>query len=345
MLLSDTRARQLLSATPHPGVHRLRIPLAGSPLQHLNAYVLPGREGHLLIDTGWNRDDAFEALQGQMEALGLSLGDVSTIVLTHMHLDHCGLVERVRRASGAVVGIHAVESRLMGRSHHQVRDYAHRTAERLRQSGMEDGVGGVPEEVVRRMRSLAAPFEADFTLEEGQVLQHDDFALRVVWTPGHSPGHMCLYEAGRRLLFAGDHVLERITPNVGLFPHSGGNPLGSYLASLEKLESLGVDLVLPGHGEPFRGLVGRARELKEHHAFRGRELMELLAQEGGRQTPFKLAQLTTWHSGGRPVSWQRLPALDQRLAIFETMAHLEAMSRDGALRRWEESGVVSYSLG
>lgn len=335
---------QSAEATPYSGVHRLRVPLAGSPLKHLNAYLLPDRDGHLLIDTGWNRDDAFQALERQINALGLAMRDIATIVLTHLHLDHCGLVERVCRVSGASVGIHAVESRLIEQRYHQVRDYALRTTEVLRRGGVEGGLARTPKDIVQRIQSLSSPIKPDFTLTDGQVLEHGAFSLKVVWTPGHSPGHMCLYEPEHRLLFAGDHVLEQITPNVGLFPHSGGNPLADYISSLVRTDSLGAELVLPAHGEPFHELGRRVGEILEHHAYRNRELIQLMERARSRQTPFELALSITWHSRGREVNWRELSPLDQRLAIFEIMAHLESMRLEGALESLEEQGVVFYSL-
>ena len=331
-------------SSPYPGVFLLPIPLTGSPLGQVNAYLLTSPDGHLLIDTGWNTEQAFETLEGHLKALGVHWGDLATMVITHAHLDHFGLVRRLRELSGARLGMHHIEARLNGARYDDLIGYAQQTADRLRRGGLDEDFMGDAGEFIKRFEKLSAQARPDFTLGGGEVISQGDFSLEILWTPGHSPGHICLYERHHKLLFSGDHVLPNISPNIGLFPQGGDNPLGDYLTSLRGVENLAVDLVLPAHGQPFAGLGQRVGQLREHHAQRNQELLDLLARSGEPATPFQLVGGITWHAGGRAVGWGQLSSFDQRLAMFEVMAHLEAMVREGSLQRVPREERLQYQL-
>ena len=101
---------------------------------------------------------------------------------------------------------------------------------------------------------LVDPVRPDLLLEDGEKPEVPGWDLTAIWTPGHSPGHLCFYESTNELMLSGDHVLPRITPNIPFHPQAGANPLGDYLASLDKLEPYDVDEVLPAHEYRFDDL-------------------------------------------------------------------------------------------
>jgi glyoxylase-like metal-dependent hydrolase (beta-lactamase superfamily II) len=128
----------------------------------------------------------------------------------------------------------------------------------------------------------------DRTLDGGEEIPCGRYAFRVIWTPGHSAGHICLYDRGNKVLLSGDHVLPHITPSVGLHVRATSNPLADYLDSLQLIGKLEAELVLPGHGEPFEGLPERTDELLAHHHRRLEEVVALLVKRPGvRQTGFE----------------------------------------------------------
>src|SRR5262249_7258785 len=142
----------------------------------------------------------------------------------------------------------------------------------------------------------------------------------VVWTPGHSDGHICLYEPTTRAFLSGDHILNPITPNIGLHAESMGNPLEDYLGSLRKVREYDVELVLPAHGNPFHGFRERIDDLLDHHDDRMDEIRAILRD--GPHTAYEVAGGMRWHAEGR---WHELPAFQRRMATTEALAHLELM--------------------
>jgi glyoxylase-like metal-dependent hydrolase (beta-lactamase superfamily II) len=167
-------------------------------------------------------------------------------------------------------------------------------------------------------------------LSPGEIIELADSESRIVHTPGHSDFHLVLHDEGRRLLFAGDHLLLHITPNIGLWTYTAPRPLERYLDSLRGLRGLGVDLVFPGHGPLFHDLDGRIDELLLHHE--ERLFVTHSAFDGEPATPFQIA---------RRVFPEDLTDHQLRFALAETLAHLEHLAGDGCIERFE-GDVVRY---
>jgi glyoxylase-like metal-dependent hydrolase (beta-lactamase superfamily II) len=147
---------------------------------------------------------------------------------------------------------------------------------------------------------------------------------------------MCFLERTQRIILTGDHVLPSITPNVGLHPQQMGNPLGDYIASLQRLEPLEVDDVLPAHEHSFKDLQGRLKEIVEHHEER---LNEMLAVVGdGQATAYDVASGIVWTIG----TYDKFSPWMRRAALSETLAHLEYAVYGGRLRVLKDDGIVRY---
>lgn len=160
------------------------------------------------------------------------------------------------------------------------------------------------------------------------------------WTPGHAPGHLCLFERSRGLLFAGDHVLLFTTPNVSKYGQVGGpNPLNEYLTSLRKIAALPVKLVLPSHGPAFTHLAERAIEIENHH--HQRALAVYGALDGKALTPFEVSGIIPWSTNGVP--WEKLPIFMQQMAMAETVAHLDYLQSEARVTQSVTDGVVRYA--
>lgn len=162
----------------------------------------------------------------------------------------------------------------------------------------------------------------------------------MLWTPGHAPGHICLYEPVEKVLICGDHILPGITPNIGLHPHSSGNPLGDYLNSLDELSRLEIKLALPGHEEPFTNVKTRIAELIQHHQDRNTEILATIKTEA--KSAYQVAREITWMADLGGVPWQELHSWDRRLAVMETLAHLEAMKIEGKIDKSSGDSVIYY---
>jgi len=165
----------------------------------------------------------------------------------------------------------------------------------------------------------------DVLLEDGDKPEVPGWDLSAIWTPGHSPGHLCFWEPRNRLMLSGDHVLPRITPNIPFHPQAATDPLGDFLASLDKLDDYDCDEVLPAHEHRFVGLSSRVRELIEHHEARFVEILAAIAE--GQDTTWEIASRMKW---SRP--WDRIEGFMRRAAVGEAMAHLRALEARGAVR-------------
>jgi glyoxylase-like metal-dependent hydrolase (beta-lactamase superfamily II) len=173
----------------------------------------------------------------------------------------------------------------------------------------------------------------DVLLEDGQRPDVPGWELSAIWTPGHSPGHLCFWEPVHEVLLSGDHVLPRITPNISFHPQAGDDPLGDFLRSLDKLDVYEPDEVLPAHEYRFSDLHKRLDELRRHHAERFREAVAAVGE--GLTTAWAIASRMHW---SRP--WDEIEGFMRRAAVGEALAHLRALEHRGVVR--EEPGEPSH---
>ncbi|MEM2947394.1 MAG: MBL fold metallo-hydrolase [Candidatus Bathyarchaeia archaeon] len=165
-------------------------------------------------------------------------------------------------------------------------------------------------------------------LIDGQEISVGNYRFQVLWTPGHSPGHICLYEPSFKVLISGDHILPTITPHVSQFM-ADTNPLEDYLESLRKVEKLDVKLVLPAHEKSFTNLSDRVKQLRNHHEQRLTEVLNHLKAES--LTPYDLASKIQWNVNYK--SWNDFPQFQKYLALGETMSHLTFLEKRGLVKR------------
>ncbi|MFC4061389.1 MBL fold metallo-hydrolase [Planomonospora corallina] len=311
-----------------PGLWSIPVPLP-IPLRYVLVYALELPDGVALIDAGWNTEEAYGALAAGLRAAGYEMTDVKAVLVTHIHPDHYGLAGRIREVSGAWIGLHPADAALIHGRYDEVAVEA--LVERERGLLERSGVPEMTREelagaslMIRHYVSMAGP---DRLIEDGDRVGLPGWDLRAIWTPGHSPGHLCFAEPGRRLLFSGDHVLARITPIVAVHPQSAPNPLADYLDSLEAVGKLDVDEVLPAHEYRFLELAERVGYVAAHHAERLAEIETVVAGADGI-TCWEAATRLTW---SRP--WETIPAHMRRAANNETLAHLVWLEERGRLRR------------
>lgn len=307
-----------LEAQVAPGVHRVSIPLPFPPGE-VAAWVIDGEAGHVLIDTGIDTPHARAALAAAARRIGVTPASLRWALLTHVHIDHYGLAGAVREWAGARVVIHEREEEL-------ARRFVDRWPEERRHVADSFRAAGVPPEMAEAMLAasdaihrLYADFRPDVLLrgERGPIPGTGDWEWLL--TPGHSPGHVVAYHPERRILVVGDHVLPRISPNIGADLYAT-DPLTDYLASLGALRELPVDLVLPSHGAPFTDLAARIDAILAHHDARNRQITALL------DAPRSAFEVTLALFG-------TLPPQNLLHAFREVRAHLAYLERTGAVSR------------
>jgi glyoxylase-like metal-dependent hydrolase (beta-lactamase superfamily II) len=176
-------------------------------------------------------------------------------------------------------------------------------------------------------------------LKDGDMLEVGDYRLRCVQTPGHTQGHMCLYEPARKILFSGDHILIDITPNIQLWSDTE-NPLEEYLVSLEKVKKLDIDLTLPGHRRLIHDCKGRIEDLITHHHHRADEALAILRKGAG--TAYQVASGMTWDIACD--SWEQFPVAQKWFATGEAIAHLKYLEDKGLAQKERRNQKVIYSI-
>ena len=300
------------------------VPIPANPLRYTSSYAFGSDGGLVLLDTGWDADESWQALVAGLESIGASPRDVRGVLVSHMHFDHLGLAGRVRAASGAWVAMHPADRAVLDgpRMRGAAEFAAHETAF-LRSLG---ATAGEAAEAVGPSGGYEAFLRAavpDRELCDGDLADVPGWRLRAVHTPGHTPGHLCFADELTRRLFAGDHILPRITPNISLMGGEHKQPLADYLASLAKVRGLDVDEVMPAHEWRFRGLAERADGIAAHHERRLAELHTAIAAHPG-ETPWFLAGKLTWSR-----SWDQYSGRMRITAVTETAAHVLELVRRG----------------
>ncbi|MBQ9708847.1 MAG: MBL fold metallo-hydrolase, partial [Firmicutes bacterium] len=187
-------------------------------------------------------------------------------------------------------------------------------------------------------RQYSLDKRVDFTyISDGDVLEYGGYRLRAFMTPGHTPGHMCLYDEENRRLFSGDHILGTITPNITL-ELGVENPLGDYLESLARTDKLKVDHIMNTHGTHVDNMHERIAELYEHHTARAAEVVKLLGNDW--KHAYDVAADMTWEIDCR--NWDEFPVAQKWFATGETVSHLQYLMYEGKVIREERSGVWYY---
>jgi glyoxylase-like metal-dependent hydrolase (beta-lactamase superfamily II) len=298
-------------------------PFPDSPLRYVLAYLVETGRGPVLVDTGWPSAAAWDGLVAGVRETGHEISDVIAVLVTHFHADHFGLAYRIREASGAWIGMHEEDARAVSRFRTRS-DFT--DADRAWQIRR-----GVPAREIENL--LPSPLaqwrdhrvDPDRMIEDGSRPLGDGAPLRAIWTPGHTPGHLCFAEERYSLLLTGDHVLPRISPNISPSPISSDDMLGTFLRSLAELANVEAEEVLPAHEYRFSGLATRVRQLHEHHRARLREVLAVIADADGCTTA-EVAERLTW---SRP--WNQAHGVVRRSAIGETYAHLVYLERRGLI--------------
>jgi glyoxylase-like metal-dependent hydrolase (beta-lactamase superfamily II) len=309
-----------------PDLWSIPVPIGG-PLRYVSVYAFALDGGGLgLLDTGWDDDEGWAALTAGLSSIGGSVDDVRGVLVTHLHFDHLGLAERVRKASGAWVAMHPADAAIVGSPVHRdpVASVAAEVAFLVSLGADSDEAAsdvGRPEKFIPYSR-MAVP---DRLLEDGEHADFPGWRMRAVHTPGHTPGHLCFAEERTGLFFSGDHVLPRISPNISTTHDGTPNPLGDYLRSLDAVSTTEPVEVLPAHEWRFRGLADRTGRLQEHHEHRLGELLAAI-REHPHATPWQLAAHLTW---SRP--WDQYERRMRIFAVTETDAHLRLLAARGLI--------------
>jgi glyoxylase-like metal-dependent hydrolase (beta-lactamase superfamily II) len=309
---------------------QIRLPMTGNPLRYINGYVLEDDDGLTLIDAGWKADDVLAALHAGLGEHGYALRDIRRLLITHCHFDHYGLAATLRRAGIGELVMHRRDWAL-ARDHFSdpvAIDIA--ADEWIARNGLTVDAS-LDEELMHSRTELAPPTRE---LDGGERIGR----LRALWTPGHTPGHLCFIDERGGAIFSGDHILDPITPHVGVWRPGVGDPLGDYIASLHLAGDTRATSVFPAHGEPFPDLQRRVAELLAHEDQRENQVTAAL--DGAPRNAGDIARSLPWTRRNR--SFGELSPAHQQFAVAETLAHLEHLRARHAVVREEQRDSIVY---
>ncbi len=315
------------TAEPQPlggGQWALALPLPTRSPAYTLCYIFEDEDrGVHILDPGWDTEENEKLLEQALAVLGRSFRDVRTVIATHLHHDHLGLLSDLQRMGAQVVlsaPEHIAHELLVGDGWPILSQQSDANERR-----------GVPverraeiEAAALQTAARARPLAVDRLVEHGEVIRLGHRELRVHITPGHTTGHMCLVDDATGRIFTGDHVLPTIHPGFGLGGPSSTNPLEDYLASLAEVGALGDLEVCAGHEFRFRGLADRAEAIARHHDRRGLQIRAARDELGGG-TVWEVASRVTWSSG-----FERLGNNSLRIALNQVSIHLDRIDAQDA---------------
>ena len=307
-----------MSASLPRGVQQITMPMPFA-LRHVHAYAIETDDGWVLVDAGFPSTEALAIFERELTSIVGGLDAIKAVVVTHFHPDHSGLAGWLQERSDAEVYVHRL-------------DWERLAEMRAEEEGSAEAEDGVDTRRWGRERSLREMFRRDMeeidlpqpspTLVEGDSeLSIGGRDFRLIWTPGHTPGHLCVLEEASGVLYSGDHILGRITPHIGMWAADGSSPLHEFEGSLQKVAELAPSVVLPAHEAIVEQPKQRITELLDHHEERREETIKAI--QGGAASVEQIAEQVF------AKRWDN--AMQRAFAISETLAHLEALVKEGAL--------------
>jgi glyoxylase-like metal-dependent hydrolase (beta-lactamase superfamily II) len=313
-------------------LYKIEIPLPKSPLKALNSYVIKSTERNLIIDTGWDQKECMNAMQAGLRELGVDIRKTDFFI-THLHADHFGLVSNLMADTSKIYFNQPDVDRF--RSGFRLDDFVNFAR-----------LNGYPENELQAtlqshpgLKFRAKEGLTFHILKEGDTISIGDYVFECIETPGHTWGHMCLYEPNKKIFVAGDHILNDITPNIQLWSDEW-DPLKEYLTSLDKVYELDIELVLPGHRGIFKSCKERIQELKQHHQKRLDEIIFIL--EKGDKNAFQVASEMSWDI--ICDSWDLFPVSQKWFATGEAIAHLKYLKEKEIIRKEMREQRIVFSM-
>lgn len=323
-----------------PNIYLMEIPLPGNPLKLLNSYLIKGGKRNLLIDTGFNHEECKVAMLNGLRSLEVNLEETDFFI-THMHADHSGLVSflasdltRVYCSNLDAHLINCCVPNCTGTS-----EFLNEMQKLLILHGfpLEEAYQAIYEHPAREQN--IGKVQLFYIVKENQLIRVGDYVFKCVETPGHTPGHICLYEVNKKFLVSGDHILDQITPTIKITKWSR-DPLGSYLKSLDKVAQMDIGLVLPAHRNLIDNVHLRIQELKHHHEVRLKEVLKIL--EKCSMNAYDVASKMTWNL--KYTSWEQFPALQKYFAGCEAVSHLIYLCNQNMVIKIDDEGKILFKL-
>lgn len=317
----------------YKNIYRQGIPLPKNPLKEINSYIIVSEDRNLIIDTGFNTEECKEKFMQGVQELGIDLNKTD-LLITHLHSDHSGLAATLNKE-----GIKVYTGKIDGKMINDMTDEAYwkKFDDYKKMFDLEKdhisfddhpGYKYSPKELIEFI-----------PLEEGDILRIGQYSLEIIDIPGHTPGHIGLYERKHKLFFGGDHVLDKITPNITFWGFDK-DILSVYFNSLKKVYKYDINYLFTAHRDIIRDHKKRISELLKHHENRLNEVMEIIEEQ--EKTVRDTAASMHWEL--RYNGWEEFPSPQKWFASGEAMSHLEHLVFIGKAERTEKKGILYYKF-
>jgi len=309
------------------------------------SYIIKINGKNVLIDAGFNSPAWKKKFLQAINTIGLKIEDIDVCIITHNHLDHIGLIQEFKQKNPNLkIVMHNITNKILEwetdkSNTEEIEKEAIRISIEMKNYGLSE------EERLRivqfftywpKLRKYESP---DEIVHDGDKLLND---LEIIWTPGHSFGHICVFDAKRKYIFSGDHILSRITPHIGNFiipdfladeyaDYNFKNVLEQYLQSLDRIDKLNPKIIFPGHQDIIYNPHERITAIKEHHKNRLNDISNLI--KNNPLTPRRISQI---HFG------EDLDEINSYMALSEVLGHLFYLEDRGKIEKFEKNGKFYY---
>lgn len=323
----------------YKNIYQATFPLTGNPLKSINIFVIKTELGNMIIDTGFNNEENRKNMDDLIKELDLDLARTK-LFLTHLHSDHVGLAKYLEDKGIAEIYLSKVDGEILESG--------------ISLSGIQwqnilknANVQGLMKENldINNHPGFKNRPKDTFTytpLEPGQILRLGEFSFEILDEAGHTPGMVGLLEKDKKILFCGDHILGKITPNITYWGDEYGDSLGIYLENIKKVKDLDIDYLFSSHRFLVEDVNKRIDELISHHKERLKDTLRIIKKLGEADTREITSQMS-WDI--RAKGWEDFPESQKWFAVGEAAAHLKHLVKEGKIKeRVGSDGVYYYSL-
>ena len=312
----------------------IEVPLPKNPLRALNCYMIKVDDRILVVDSGFDHEESEKVFFDALDELGAEIGKTD-MFLTHLHADHSGLALKFKNKYQGKVYCSQIDTDYINLMKHEL--YADRFVPTLKVMGLKDDF-----EFFKTHPGLVYCIKDKIQTEivkAGDKIEIGDYHFEVIDVSGHTPGHTAIYDKEHKILFSGDHILNKITPNISFWEFKYGDILGTYLKNLDKIYSMDVDIIFSAHRGIIENPKQRIDELKKHYADRNAEVYELLKQ-GEKFNSAEIAAKMHWDY--RAANFEEFPNNQKWFATGEALANLEHLRAIGKADYEFINGIAYY---
>ncbi|MFX1391168.1 MAG: MBL fold metallo-hydrolase [Promethearchaeota archaeon] len=326
------------------GIYQIKIDVPFA-VKYVCLYLFKMNGKNVLIDSGLNMGNWKEKVFSAFDNLNISIQDIDYCIITHIHTDHIGLVKIFKQVNPNLkILMHDITHDILKWEKNEdnlneLEDQAKKTAKELIRYGISEELGKKVIQFFLFWPKFLQYQKPDIIVHDGDLIFD---RLKVIWTPGHSFGHICIFDKEKGYLFSGDHILSRITPHIGNFiiprhmvekykSYDFNNILKHYLASLDKINQLNPNIIFPAHQEIIYNPQERIQQIKEHHKKRLSEISSVI--KNNPLTAFRVSQI---HFG------EDLDEMNSFMALSEVLGHLFYLEAEGKVKSIEENGRLLY---